>query len=551
MIRAVALLLFLSIWMASPALAEKARLQVRVTDADGALLPCRVWVDAAGQRLFEPEKPATHTVYARDRSFSCDGRFEIEVPHGRVTIHAERGKEYLPIDHSVEVSADETKAVELLLRRWVNMPSEGWYSGDMHVHLGVDSAEVLRQLALADDVHFVPALTYWLRETGEWPKQWPDWGPERERDWAAGGAVVVDPHHLITQGNLEVERIQKGAEPTSTIGASLLFNLKRPITAARVDRNFPTDTTLLLRARAESPAAVIDTDTPSWAETVVGIALGLYDTVKACHNHYHREHTLPGGWGMIGTFEEGEPRVEDRDGLFHRTNDLYYRFLNCGFRLAVSGGSAVGVMPLPMGYNRVYVHIEGDLTPEKFWASLKSGNSFATSGPMLTMSVDGEPLGATIRRSAGDASLLSVKVRVRSIDRLESIDLVADGRVIRQAYLRDSDVAPIANDRHPVSEEILHWDVVAPRSGWMAARALFRAPDGWLRQAHTSPVYIAVEGSPASHRADALYMIRWIDRLLEISSRPGRFSSEADRQQVQAVYRRAKSVYEKLAARPE
>ena len=114
---------------------------------------------------------------------------------------------------------------------------------------------------------------------------------------------------------------------------------------------------------------MIDTDKPIWGENVVGAALGLFDSVQVCHNHYHRESTLRSGrlgWGMAAVdIEEGQESLI-QDELFRHTNLAYYRFLNCGFKLAVTGGSAMGVMPVPLGYNRTYAKLDGPLTEANY-----------------------------------------------------------------------------------------------------------------------------------------------------------------------------------------
>ncbi|MCH8193736.1 MAG: hypothetical protein IIA65_06940, partial [Planctomycetes bacterium] len=267
------------------------RLTVRVVDRQGQALHCRAWVEVGGERLFRPSATASCTPYPRDRSFSCDGRFTIDVPAARALIHVERGKEYRPVNRSIDMGADREKAITITLQRWIDMPAEGWYSGDLHVHLGADDPQVLRQLALADDVHVTPAFTYWLRgRESQWPSTWPSFGE--------GEPWVIDATHLITRTAVEIERIQGDAIPGGSVGASFLFNLTRPLAAERAGEHFPTDAALCLAARRHSPDVVIDTDKPSWAETVVGAALGAYDTVQVCHNHYHRDQTLSGGWGM-------------------------------------------------------------------------------------------------------------------------------------------------------------------------------------------------------------------------------------------------------------
>ena len=57
------------------------------------------------KRYFEPNDESC-IPYGRDRSFSCNGTFTIEVPAGQVIVHVERGKEYLPVDRLMSVSGD-------------------------------------------------------------------------------------------------------------------------------------------------------------------------------------------------------------------------------------------------------------------------------------------------------------------------------------------------------------------------------------------------------------------------------------------------------------
>ncbi|MHC4354956.1 MAG: hypothetical protein ACYS0H_19825, partial [Planctomycetota bacterium] len=114
-------------------------------------LPCRAWVSVGNKRLFEPQ-PGSGTSYVKDRSFSCDGQFVMTVRAGKAVIHVERGKEYWPVDKEIAVRKGQNSKVEITLKRWVHMSKEGWYSGDIHCHFGLNNLTVLRQLALADDV---------------------------------------------------------------------------------------------------------------------------------------------------------------------------------------------------------------------------------------------------------------------------------------------------------------------------------------------------------------------------------------------------------------
>jgi hypothetical protein len=495
------------------------------------MLPARAWVSAGGKQLFQPETAATP--YDRDRSFSCDGAFAFRLTARQALVHVEKGKEWLPVNREVRIDLGRTNRITISLRRWIDLPAEGWFSSDLHVHFGHDKPDVLRQLSLADDVHVVPAFSVWLRgrETA-WPEAWPK--------WPGGSVVKIDATHLITRNNLEIERIGRSSGPGGSVGATFLYNLERPVYTDRFDTRFPTDATLALTARALSKRAVVDTDKPSWAETVVGAALGVYDTAQLCHNHFHRANTLAGGWGMIGPLAPDERSLTEPDELFHRTNRQYYRWLNCGIRMGVSGGSAMGVMAVPLGYNRTYAKVSGRLSAEKYWAAVKAGRTVATSGPMLEMGIDGKGIGETIRIKSGGGLRLSTRVRLRSAQPVESVELVNNGKVIYSEALggRKADPSFTSN---------VYLDVSPTRSGWYCARAYFRAPDGRLRQAHTSPVYLIVDGKPIASRSDAEYNIRWIDRLIQVANHPGRFASIDDRDQVLAIYSVAREYYGEIA----
>ena len=93
----------------------------------------------------------------------------------------------------------------------------------------------------------------------------------------------------------------------------------------------------------------------------------------------------------------------------------------------------------------------------------------------------------------------------------------------------------------------MEYEFTPHRSGWIASRVLYRAPDGLLRQAHTSPIYISVDDKPTASAADARYMLRWIDRLAEFAkSQPDRFPDTEARNAVLTTYAQAESRYQQI-----
>lgn len=450
-------------------------------------------------------------------------------------MHVEKGKEYEPVEIPLSLRANGTLERRVKLNRWIDMPAQGWYSADLHVHLGQNDPRVLKQLALADDVHLVPAFTYWLRGRGVWFPKWPN--------GEITSPMRVDDQHIITRNNIEIERIDRHAVPGGSLGATFLFNLTKPVTAPIHGEHFPLDTDLCRDGLKDSPNVVIDSDKPSWAETVVSAALSTLHTIQVCHNHYSRRNTLDGGWGMIGPLAPGESNAAANDGLFHRTDNLYYRLLNCGFRLGVSGGSAIGVMPMPTGYHRVYARIDGKFTAAKMWQSIKAGRSFATTGPMLFLTVNSEEVGSTIERSSDVNMPLNVELQVKTIDALEALEIIHNGTVFHRVEVSKSKPASVQNVQARLLPE---------RSGWVAARALFRTDDGLLRQAHTSPIYLTIDGKPIAFAEDARYMLKWLD-VLDGIARTGtdRFPDSSARKRVLQTHGEARSRYEEIVATAE
>src|SRR5262249_57532163 len=119
----------------------------------------------------------------------------------------------------------------------------------------------------------------------------------------------------------------------------------------------------------------------------VGLASGQTDSIGLANNHMCRSQMSPTeAWGRA----RDEKRLPPPLGNGHWTQQIYYHALNCGLRLPPSAGSASGVLPNPVGYNRVYVHVEGDFTYEKWWQGLKAGRCFVTNGPLLLATANGQ-----------------------------------------------------------------------------------------------------------------------------------------------------------------
>ena len=118
--------------------------------------------------------------------------------------------------------------------------------------------------------------------------------------------------------------------------------------------------------------------------------------------------------GMYEDEAWGRPRDTKRlpppRGNGFWTQEIYYHILNCGLRIPPSAGSASGVLNNPLGYNRMYVQLDGDLSYPAWWDGLRAGRVFVTNGPLLRVRADGQPpghvfTGAARRRRSRSSSM--------------------------------------------------------------------------------------------------------------------------------------------------
>src|SRR5207249_11475146 len=61
---------------------------------------------------------------------------------------------------------------------------------------------------------------------------------------------------------------------------------------------------------------------------------------------------------------------------------LWYRYLNCGFRLTASAGTDKMTTFVTVGANRVYAQVEGEFTYDNWMRGLRRGRTFVTNSPM-------------------------------------------------------------------------------------------------------------------------------------------------------------------------
>jgi hypothetical protein len=204
----------------------------------------------------------------------------------------------------------------------------------------------------------------------------------------------------------------------------------------------------------------------------------------------------------------------------------YYALLDCGFRLRPTAGTASGVHPVPLGFGRVYVHLDGGFSYEAWVRGLNEGRSFVTTGPMLFVEASRGEAGGSRIRITGSAV---------SAGPLTRMELIVNGEI-------DASPRP-ANAKTPEGayESKIEASVESAGSSWTAVRVFEEAPGGRIRFAHSAPRFFEVEGKPLRpRREEADFLARRVRE--QIARSEGVLPAAAIEE-----YRAALRAYEKAA----
>jgi hypothetical protein len=378
-----------------------------------------------------------------------------------------------------------------------SLAAEGWYAGDLHIHRPPQEIESLAKQA---DLHIAPVITWW-NETNPWKNLPP---PKSPVAFDGGGRF----YHLLSGED------ERGG------GALLFHNLAQPLEITGSQREWPSSVKFLRAAKAAG--AWCEVEKPFWLDVPLWLASGIVDSIGICNNHIQIG-------GMMDNEAWGRPRDRDKypgphgNGLY--SQDLYYRILNCGFRLPPTAGGASGVLQNPVGYNRVYVQCEAPLSWEKWWSGLKAGRAFVSNGPLLRVKADGHWPGHAFKSATPLTLTLDGKIEGR--DPVKSVELIVNGVP-----------APVSLPHRFEMKE----------SGWFLVRAISDVPRTF-RFASTAPWYVEIGEKPAPpRRADAQFFLDWTkDRAAAVDKA---ITDDAKRAEVHAEWMKAEAFWQTRAGPP-
>lgn len=388
-----------------------------------------------------------------DGSFYVDGAFDALVPPGAYTLTLSKGFEYVQQSIPLDVPAAAGLSREVKLDRWVDMPARGWYSADDHIHLRrspADDAAIVRWIA-AEDIHVGNLLQmgdFWAVYFVQYA-----FGPKGR---------YSERGRLISPGQEDPRTPEVGH--TISLGADEWVRFAGDYYS--YDRLF---------------------DRVHERGGVTGFA--------------HQGMSFHGYRGMVLNTLRGKNDFLELAQFCVPEGPLalehYYMFLDLGIKLTALAGSdfpwcgrgpAYGLPGPPLaqiGNARFYTYVGGSLSFERWFAALKAGRTFVTTGPMLLLTVNGRMPGDTLDVTSGTRVRVSAEALGHPAQvPLESLEIVGHGRVLARA------------DGRAAARLVTEIEVAVQDGMWIAARA----KAGTAQVAHTTPVYVTVNGGSFVNR---------------------------------------------------
>jgi len=368
--------------------------------------------------------------------YQTSGDFSINLAPGKWRISLEHGNEYIPIREEFVLSGKEKELNKVFsLRRWIDLPKKGWYSGDIHVHHPTNKPEFkefLLEYAKAEDVHFVNLLQM---------------GDQRHIDFIQEGfgekyRACRDKFCLVSGQE----------DPRSKYGHIIGLNINQH-----------------------------ERDTSN------------YDYYDLIFKKLHQQPGAMAGFAHFAWNGNGDPMGVP---LFINTQEIdffellqnsqintlgYYDYLNLGFRITAAAGSDVPWCGT-IGEVRTFVYTGEEFSADAWFNGFKSGHTFVSNGPALFLEIDGKLPGTEIRKSGGSKSELTLK----------AISNPAIGNINRVAIYHNEGLLFEKTNPGKLDSLEIRLNITLNKSQWVAA--VLYCDNGAV--AHTTPVYIVVDGKP-------------------------------------------------------
>lgn len=498
-----------------------------VVDASGNATSSRVSIVGADGNAYGPHDAWLHADDSFDRSqrddelryFHANSGVQVDLPAGPATITVWKGIESHVEKRNIEVQAGRQTRLDIRLQS-IGLPTEwqNWHSGDVHVHMNYGGiyrntpARLVRQ-GEAEDLDAIFNLI--VNKEQRVP----------DHRYFSGTVDAASTPDVLLQHSQEFHTGYWGHLGLLGLTDHLLLPDYSAYPETAAASLFPDNVTV--------------EDLASEQGAIAGYVHPFEYPLPDPAGDASLTNALPvdAALGKVDYFEV----VGFAD---HRASaDIWYRLLNCGFRISAAGGTDAmanyASLRGPVGMNRTYVQTndwpaDPDARRSNWIQSLLSGRSIATNGPLIGLTVAGKGPGAVLE--LGRDRELSYSGFLRSIVPVDKIELVHNGIVVRTIEPADGTQSIDFDGR-------IRFDA----SGWLVLRAWSADPHPDILDmypyATTSPVYVTVDGMAQKSRKDAEYFLAWVERIRESAAAHTAYNSQAERDTVLANIDKAIEVF--------
>jgi hypothetical protein len=433
------------------------------------------------------------------------GSATIELPRSKVRIEFFQGLETTCQSVTLDLSNKVRHSADLLLQSVHAGFSPHWHAGNTHLHLQkmtlAEAEDYACQTAAADGYDIV-FFSYLERA-------------EADRHYISNEFTKADLQRFSARSGVvfgygEEYRHNLMDHPEG-YGHVMFLDLTRLVLPASLGRSItkagnddiPLRTGIILAKTEEATVLWCHgargfEDIPSWLAGLLDVQM-IFDQ------------------GSLGTYE-----------------DALYRYWNLGLQAPVATGTDWFFRDMAT----VYAYSEVPVSTGAWLHALREGRSFISNGPLLELTVNGQPIGSTIALEAGET--VTYEATAHSACDFGALEIVVNGTIEGAESKQDGDTYTASMQR----------EIQPTESVWIAARvapfdAHYDKPaeaDGYFNAygkpvfAHTSPVYVAVEGEPVFNAAAARSLIAEIERNRTVLQEKGEFSSAETEKNVLTIY---------------
>ena len=390
-------------------------LDARITIAEG-LKPL---VEFLGRRTFftELERP---------------GHLEVPIAPGAYRFEVSAGGGFLsrPADLSVTVKPGQRARGVVRIERLFDPPAQGWYAADLHHH--ADQAEAVTPPADLARSQLAAGLNLlFVSDHDSMANHEPLAAIAARRGMPFVPGIELSP----SWGHFNAYPINPGAQ-------------------LAIDTSTASVGEVLAEARREG-ASVVQVNHPY-------IPFGYFTSLE--------KGVAPGGFNPgFDLMEINSSAPQDDDKVLAKL----WEFWNQGRHYYLSAGSDThDVWNEESGRVRVFVHVQGALTPASFASALKEGHAYVSYGPLVL------PQYAPGTISVAPGAPLRLSVVVAAVAGLKKLQLVGDGKVVEERTFPGAPPEARVEFTRPV-----------PEARWYA----LIVEDGQGHKAYTDPFWVGPE----------------------------------------------------------